>query len=259
MAQHMSSSLVDEDTKLRSAIESITSSELSYGRWLGTTDAQWVLQMASSRISGVIITRFARQYGIEFETSDIVNTLVVLLANDRIVASIELASDQWAYIYQVLNNEMLKQMGTRGTASIDLADRLAEVEESYEMPDVQSAMDLTVETLTPLTPVALRPHLREVVEYLAERGQSRISHAHTESANDADLIGLGLERHHILALANVVLGARPNHGDSSILAGFLQNSDWKPHRSILHRIALKKYSARMKHVSTTDKKLVVSL
>jgi len=260
-AQNMGSSNIGDDMKLRSALASIASSELSYGLWLGTTEAKWLLETVETRIAGIIMTRFSRQHGIDFEASDIVNTAVILLANERVVESLESAADQWAYLYQVLNNDMLKQMGTRGNSALELAEQMADPDPDCddEMPDVRSAMHLTVETLSPLTPAALRPHLREVVEHLAERGQVRISHAHTSSANDAELISLGLERQHILALANVVLGARPNHGENSILAGFLQDSDWKPSQSIPHRIALKKYRARMERASEPENKIVTAI
>lgn len=255
----MGSSNIGDDMKLRLALASIASSELPYGLWLCTTEAKWLLETVETRIAGIIMTRFSRQHGIDFEASDIVNTTVILLANERVVESLETATDQWAYLYQVLNNDMLKQMGTRGNSALELAEQTADPDCDDEMPDVRSAMHLTVETLSPLTPAALRPHLREAVEFLAERGQSRLSHAHTASANDAELISLGLERRHILALANVVLGARPNHGENSILAGFLQSAEWKPSQSIPHRIALKKYRVRMERASEPENKIVTAI
>tara|TARA_R110002051_G_scaffold314950_5_gene392688 strand:- start:18353 stop:19120 length:768 start_codon:yes stop_codon:yes gene_type:complete len=255
----MGSSNVGDDAQLRKTLVSISASELSYGRWLATAEAQWLLAAIEKRISGIIITRFSRQHGIDFEPADIVHTAIELLANERLVDALDAASDQWAYLYRVISNEMLKQMGTRGTSPLEIAEQMAEPETHSSMPDFDNAMDLTVEVLAPLTPAALRPHLREVVEYLAERGQSRLSHAHTDSANDTGLIELGLERHHILALANVVLGARPDHGLNSILAGFLRDSDWKPSQSIPHRIALKKYGARMVRPSASEKKLVTAV
>jgi hypothetical protein len=255
----MSSFAVDDDTRLRSALVSIAASEMSYGRWLNTDEARWMLAAIDARIAGIITTRFSRRHGIDFDSLDIVNTAVVLLADEHLVELLDAASDQWAYLYRVISNEMLNQMGTRGNAPLDMAEQVTDLDSEKDTPDVRSAMDSTIAILSPLTPAVLRPHLREVVEYLADRGHSRLSHVHTASADDKTLIDLGLERRHILALANAVLGARPNHGENSILAGFLRDADWKPAQSIPHRLALKKYGARMARESASDKKMAAAI
>jgi hypothetical protein len=251
-----------ESRLLREALDSIPADPTKFGRWWGTVNGAWLLEHIEARVGITIAARFSSQYGAAFEPRDIAHTAVLILEQETALAGLRAADNQWAYLYQMLRNEMFRQMGTRGIIGVDF-DQLALT--SYEdvgtIDAVEDAIVRTIDVLAPLTPQPVRRHLAEAVAYFADRGQSRLSHAHTISARDEELTGLGLTRPQILALANVVLGARPRHGETSVLAGFLLDSDWNPETSVAHRAALKKYRARMlrETFSETSKNLAEAL
>lgn len=241
-----------DSIRLRSILDSIPTGS-DYGRWWGSEDGRWLLDRISARIACHLAPQFSRKYGTSFDVEDIAHNCVVLLSAEQSLLALRNSRDQWAYLYITLRNDLFKQMGTRGVARVDF-DQVGqnEVIHEDERPDVDDAIEQTANLLRPLTPAAVRPHLSEVITYLAERGQSRISHAHTASANDEEITRLGLARPQILALANVVLGARPHHGETSILAAYLKSTEWDPSTSKPHLAALSKYKHRMTQKSNVS-------
>jgi hypothetical protein len=243
---------LDDVQLLHAALESIPSSPDEQGAWWATSDGRWLHTRLTERISKGLAASFARRYGATFEPDDVTNTAVCVLARELALASLRRADDQWAYLYQVLRHEMLQQMGSWVSQELD-PDRATEVVVDGPDPErvtVSDAVVRTLECLREVTPEPLRAALPEAVSYFAENGDSRLSHLHTRSARDVTLTGLGLSREQILALANIVLGARPNHGDTSLLGGYLRDAHWNPRTSPAHRRALEKYQARMLRATT---------
>lgn len=240
--------------RLRVVLDSIPSAPDEQGPWWASDDGRWLFERITDRICRPLTTSFARRYGATFECGDVANTAVVVLARDAVLASVRRADDQWAYLYQVLRHEMLQQMGSWVNQELD-PERAAGVVIDGPDPDrvtVGDAVDRTLQCLGEITPEAVRPALPTAVQYFAENGDSRLSHLHTMSARDVTLTGLGLSREQILALANIVLGSRPNHGATSLLGGYLRDAHWNPRTSAPHRRALEKYQARMLRATKSE-------
>jgi hypothetical protein len=121
---------------------------------------------------------------------------------------------------------------------------------------VRDAVQLTFDVLAPFVPDHLRGSLKEAIVYFAEPGGARLSHLYTHATTDTELTGLGLVREEILAIANAVLGSRPNNGQTSLIAGFLNDPAFDPRSSILHRRALNKFQSRMAGVAAIQEALV---
>lgn len=176
---------------------------------------------------------------------DVANTAVDMMSSRFIFAALQRADDQWAYLSAVLKRELIQQAG--GYFRADADDDLTEVatHEPDALTPILEAIQLTTDCLTPLTPEDVLPHLKELIYYFAEHGHANLSRLHTTASRDPELLALDLAPRQILAVANVVLGSRPNHGDTSILGAFIQDRDWKPDLSPLHMQALAKYGARI--------------
>ena len=78
----------------------------------------------------------------------------------------------------------------------------------------------------------------------ATRG--RLSHLHTIAARSDELALLGYGGQRARALANVTVGARPDHSVTSLFAGFLLHAEWDPRYSPRHAAAIGEYSRRMR-------------
>ena len=247
---HRSVALPDDVDRLRTALAAIPAESGDQGAFWATDDGHWLLARIADRIGRPLAASFSRRYGASLETGDVTHTAVLVLSRDLALASVRRASDQWAYLYQVLRHEMIQQMGTWVTQELD--DEHAAVVAPAADADrvtVGDAVERTLDCLERLTPERVRVNLATAVRYFADNGESRLSHLHTHSARDVALTGLGLSREEILALANVVLGSRPNHGANSLLGGFLRDLNWDPRTSAPHRRALEKYEARMRRAT----------
>lgn len=174
------------------------------------------------------------------------NTAVELLAGPAIVDSLRQAEDQWAYLAAVLKRALTAQIGAffREDEMEFLAERVAD-ERRDDVTPVVDAVKLTARFLAAHTTDDVLPHLEELVYYFAERGHANLSHLHTDAARDPELLSRGLRPKEIRAVANAVLGSRPDHGENSLLGAILLDSSWDPSTSAAHSAALRKYAGRL--------------
>ncbi|MFE6967230.1 hypothetical protein ACFVAJ_19280 [Agromyces sp. NPDC057679] len=174
------------------------------------------------------------------------NTAVDILARPTSLAGLKNAYEQWTYLYAMIRRELSKQLG--GFFRVDVGGDLTGV---CEQPPPESPLTSVDEAVDQVT-MFLAPHagmtavrLRGLVSYFAERGDRNLSHLHSAAAKDPDLLELGYCRREILAAANAVLGARPRHWESSLLAEVIRDRDWTPEVSASHRASIEKFRRRM--------------
>lgn len=218
-----------------------------YGSWWGTADGQWLYTEITERIGNTLACTVNRTYGVDYCAADVANTAVTVLAQDLLPRYILKSLNPWAYLASALKRELIKDAGAH--FRVELSDEHLGTLRQPERPatSMSAAVDATVACLQETAPAT---GLHSVVDYLADRGGARISHAYTDAAADAELQAQGLTREEILAIANAVLGSR--RGGASVIAGFLSDPAFTPSDSIPHRKALKKYSSRMAGISSKE-------
>ncbi|SDQ13444.1 hypothetical protein [Pseudarthrobacter chlorophenolicus] len=252
------SQLSGEPTELLSVLAAMPMSDPAYGRWWGTDQGNWLYDEISARIGGPLAGTLKNTYGVTYEPADVSNTAFTLLRKDFAHAYLLRADDPWAYLSQMLKREMLAAAGAH--FRVELTDDVLfdsnATETGQPLVTVQDAADVTYDVLAPLAPAHLRESLRHAIRYFAEPGGVRMSHLFTHAANDVELTGLGLVREEILAIANAVLGSRPNNGQTSLIAAFLHDPGFDPRSSILHRRALNKFQSRLAAIADKQEALV---
>lgn len=256
----MASPEAHDGARLLDALKTIPDKIEAYGDWWKTDEGIWLLEAIRTRIGEPVTSHVHRYYGVEYDTRDVANTAVVALSNPVVRSKISKATDPWAYLYVALRRKMVRSAGNFFRVELDAGDRRFFYEDttSSNQPQIVDAIQDTLDCLLPLTPPSLRQPVIDCVYYFAERGHARLSHLFTRSSKDNALLSLGLTREQILAVGNIVIGARPDHGRTSILAGYLKDADWSPYQSDPHRNALRKYSERLeKSVKTPTAKTKV--
>lgn len=251
----------DADTttaELPRILASIPMSDPDYGAWWNTDDGRWLYDQISTRIGAPLTASILHRYGVSYEPADVANTAFMILRQDLMHAYILRATDPWAYLSQMLKREMLATAGAHFRTELSddvLFESSIPPVEAAEV-SLEDAVELTFGALATTTPDHLQDSLKEAIRYFAALGGARLSHLYTHATSDLELTGLGLVREQILAIANAVLGSRPNNGQTSLVAGFLQDPGFDPRSSILHRRALKKYQSRMATSTTREEALV---
>lgn len=252
------SHLAGESTELLRVLASMPMSDPAYGSWWNTDEGRWLYSEINVRIGAPLAASLRHKFGVSYEAADVANTAFMILRQDFVHAYILRANDPWAYLSTMLKREMLSSAGAH--FRVELTDDA--LFESCAPPVEQAAVslhdaaELTYEVLAPAAPAHLRGSLQEAILYFAELGGARLSHLYTHASSDLELTGLGLVREEILAIANAVLGSRPNNAQTSLIAAFLVDPTFDPRSSILHRRALKKFQSRMAGIATKQEALV---
>ena len=240
----------DRGTRLVASIRAIPAGD-GYGPWWASDDGVWLFETIRWRIGRPVVNYVHRTFGVEYDPLDVANTAVVALNGPRVRDRVCEATNPWAYLYVSLRRKMVGMAGPFFRAEIDVTDFAFSYEDptGESKPKLLDAIQDTISCLLPLTPEPLHSGLIEGVYYFAERGHTRPSHLFTRATRDPALLRAGLNREQILAIANVVMGARPNR-NASILAGYLQDPNWSPDDARRHRLAIEKYQYRMQRSLT---------
>jgi hypothetical protein len=226
-------------------------SESEYGSWWMSEQGQWLYDRVQKRVGKPLVLWVQRVYGPRYDMLDVANSAVDILSNPKVLRSVSDADDQWAYLFAVLKRELINQAGGYFREEVDIENThdsmfiVTDGDDDNPHTPVLTAIQLTSEALKPFTPDNVLPHLEEIVYYFAERGHVNLSRLHTDGGREDDLIEYGVTPAQIRAVANAVLGSRPNHGENSLLAGFIQDDEWDLDTSEIHVRALEKYAARM--------------
>jgi len=250
---------VSADTgQLGQVLASMPMSDPDYGAWWDTQTGRWLYAEINSRIGEPLTASLRHKFGVSNEAADVANTAFTILRQDFVHTYILRAEDPWAYLSQILKRDILSASGAHFrvelTDEVMRASALPQVELSAV--SVRDAVELTFNVLAPAAPDHLRGSLKDAILYFAELGGARLSHLYTHATSDVELTSLGLVREEILAIANAVLGSRPNNGQTSLIAAFLTDPAFDPRSSILHRRALNKFQSRMAGAATKQEALV---
>lgn len=232
---------MEHEQDLLAALGQMPGTDPEYGQWWAGETGQWLYSQIGERVGAPLARRVNTTYGTGQDSLDVTNTAVVVLRRQAVHDYIRAAADPWAYLAGVVKREVTACAGTFFRA------RLAPSAEASApaLPPVRmrEAVEATIATIAPYCDLE-RGTLSEAVWYFAENGHTRLSHLFTDATKDPELTGLGLCREQILAIANVVLGARPGH-EASLLGAFLLDADFAPATSLPHVAALRKFSRRI--------------
>lgn len=235
----------DEGRALISLVGTIPSTDPEYGQWWSTQDGWNLYAMILQRIGTPIAISVNRQYGVSYEAEDVANTAFLVMRQDFVAAYLARSTDPWAYLASVLKREMVRTAGAHFRT--ELTDDVLFIQDAQPATPsitVREAAVLTANTMA--AGAGLREDiLLEAVMYFAERGHQRLSHLYTDATVDPELTSLGLGREEILAIANAVLGSRPDNHLNSLIAAFLTDPAFEPKSSIPHRRALNKFATRI--------------
>lgn len=226
----------------------IPATDPGYGQWWATDDGTWLYSEIRDRIGVPLCVQASDMFGVVYEPEDVANTAVILLRRTELHPYITAAVDPWSYLASSLKRQLRTDAGAYFRVELDEAARssLIGYEDDYgNHPGLADCVRKTYEQLCHFSSPEFHTSIEEAVWYFAERGHTRLSHLYSLAAKDPALTALGLSRENILAIANAVLGSRPDHGKNSLLAGYLSSHTFDPSSSIPHRLALKKFASRL--------------
>lgn len=113
---------------------------------------------------------------------------------------------------------------------------------------IDEAIDLTVATLEPRTPVKLAKHLPDVVGWMADNPSTRQGHEGERIAEAAELFS-SVSTVELRAVANISWGGRPNPQETSLLYAYLTDRHFNPRESETHLSALRVFQGRVRQES----------
>lgn len=235
--------------QLRRLVVDIPGGRADYGAWWDSRSGR----LLANRIVTDLAAPVAR--GVKARTGRSVDHGVVLgLVVEALVPPSQLVralrspatADPLAYLVRSLVNALAREIGTE--AGIDL-NEVSWAEESRTRTTrmaLTAAVRAVLRELLPGTPPRLRPTLPDALERVVDRARDGcLSRLHTRMALDERLLALGWSREQLRVLVNAVVGTRPDHARTSLLAGFLTGNDWRPRTSPIHRGAIDAYARRM--------------
>lgn len=110
---------------------------------------------------------------------------------------------------------------------------------------VDEAVDLTVLTLAPRTPLKLAKRLPEIVGWLADNPSTHQGHEKEQITLAASLFET-VSSVELRAVASITWGGRPNERQTSLLGAFLLDARFDPRASETHLSALRTYQGRVR-------------
>jgi len=220
------------DERLRALLARLPADRAAYAPWLAGADGRELAALLAASVG-----------------PDAVGLGILALAPPSPLTRGALAAERpHAYLRRSIAHAAAREAA--GASLPGLPEELPAPEPTRSRLDgrLPAAVAATCDALGPRTPVRLVPVLESAIEALADRAtRGRLSHLHTEAARDPALLSLGFAPAQLRALANAVLGARPDHSRASLLAGFLVDPAWRPEESPPHRAAIAAYQRRMTH------------
>lgn len=185
-------------------------------------------------------------------TSDVVHTAIIgLCSHDGRVAryAAKAEGEPWAYVFRCLSGWMSAQWGIRAVSLEEGAPAESSASSVSDAPDealtpLSDVVRLAVSTLESHTPCRLRGELAALLEWLALNPPQRSSY---EQQDRAAALGAfpAFTRCQIAAVAKAAWGARPNRGESSLFAAYLQDADFRATSSVTHVRTLLRYKQAM--------------
>ncbi len=187
---------------------------------------------------------------------EVLNTLIVGLCSDggRAAAHIaETAIDPWAYLARCSNKWARELWGSRGISLEQLSEARVEAcpvtQPHQTWDDALTSLDqvvaLTHRALAPHTPHDLSRPLGGLLNWLANNPPQRVSHETADRAAAARAFRQ-FTPPQLAAVVNIAWGGRPRRRETSLLAAFLMNSEFRPSDSPTHARAVLQYRRTMR-------------
>lgn len=187
---------------------------------------------------------------------EIVHTLIVGLCAEggRAATHIaETAIDPWAYLAKCSIKWARELWGSRGISFEQLSESRVEAGLMAQQPQprddaltsLDQAVALTHRALVPHTPHELSRPLGGLLSWLANNPPQRISYEAADRAA-ATRAFLQFAPPQLAAVVNIAWGGRPRRRETSLLAAFLMNPEFRPSDSPTHSRAMLQYRRTMR-------------
>jgi len=234
---------------LRALAAAIPRDRRDYGPWWAGPTGRRLLARLQGTVAEPVARAASARSGRRIEPDEVIGLAVEALAPPSQLARAlrsPMTADPEAYLVRSLANALVREQGGELTLEACRDARVAPASARTGEPRIVLAIELVCRTIAPLTPSRLRLSLPAAVERIVDRAaDGALSRLHARAPRDGRLLDLGWTEAQLRALVNVVVGARPDHARSSLVAGYLRSEDWRPHASGDHRAALKRYARRM--------------
>lgn len=190
------------------------------------------------------------------QPQEVVNMLIVRLCADEASVALRIAEtalDPWAYLSRCSMKWAGELWGARG-ASLDqalelhpgcVADVSHEPAQNEELTTLDEVVALTHRALVLHTPGRLKDPLFGLLAWLANNPPQRVSHESADRVAAARAFPQFTEAQ-LIAVANISWGGRPRRRETSFLAAFLLNPEFRPSDSPTHARALLHYRRSMR-------------
>ena len=190
------------------------------------------------------------------QPQEILHTIIVGLCADggRVATHIaDSAIDPWAYLAKCSITWARELWGSRGMPLDQISESRVEacltVQQHQAHNDALTSIDravaLTYRALVPHTPRGLGRPLSELLSWLANNPPQRVSHETADRAAAAQAFQQ-FSPTQLAAVVNIAWGGRPRRRETSLLAAFLLNPDFRPSNSPTHARALLQYRRVMR-------------
>lgn len=187
---------------------------------------------------------------------EIVHTLIVGLCADGGKAATHIAEtaiDPWAYLARCSIKWSRELWGSRGISLEQVSESRVEVglmaqrnpDPDDRLTSLARVVELTHRALAPHTPLSLGRPLGGLLSWLANNPPQRVSHETADRAA-ASRAFRQFTPPQLAAVVNVAWGGRPRRRETSLLAAFLVNPDFRPSDSPTHARALLQYRRAMR-------------
>ena len=201
----------------------------------------------------------ARRLGLGDEWAqphEVLHTLIVGLCSDdgKVATHIaQTAIDPWAYLARCSTKWSHDLWGSRGISLEQLSEAHVEAcpvaqphqARDHALTSLNQVVVLTHRALAPHTPQGLSKPLGGLLSWLANNPPQRASHETADRAAAARAFRQ-FTPSQIAAVVNIAWGGRPRRRETSLLAAFLMNSDFRPSDSPTHARALLHYRRAMR-------------
>jgi len=219
--------------------------------WWESVEGVSLLAQIADHMALPVVCSVRRELSVEIDPDEVRSTAWLLLSPERPVLMRHLLSGDtdsaWAYLFTSVKNQVLDDVGRffRRELSDDHMPAVNGIDDE-QWHSLDEVVHQTVQTLQPYTPRSLHAGLMPAVAWMADTAtQGRLSHLPTTAGRSDELARLGFGGQRARTLANVTVGARPDHATTSLFAGFLLHPEWDPRYSPRHAASIREYAKRM--------------
>lgn len=210
--------------------------------------AEMLDEMRARLVPGLLAE--ARGMGVSSDwlsSDDVINETIVRLCADggRVAKYVaDARGNPWIYLERCMRGWTREQWGTRCRALDEEASALIPQSASSGLTAIEDAVTLTFFALQHCVEAELRGEFLHLLSWLAHNPPQRRSYESVERKAAVRRFSV-FNQQQISAITNIVWGGRPRYRETSILAAFLIDADFRPSDSPSHTRAILHFKRSM--------------